>query len=221
MGLAAIMAVSALSVSAMAAETADETDVERVKVYEENADGSISEYTIEVDIPENASESEKKDIIFNTACSTMNDGISLYGVDGTPVLTKTRREIVGNTGGDNGSLIGEFRSLYTRGSIGFLFTEISNVKWFNVSLTNTALTEDQDGYKWFKTGIVASNIDATEDDYDAVVWYAHDLAPSEAGWNGSNLDINKDDHYSVSVSCEKNSVNRSSYAAVTVYQRPY
>ena len=139
MGCAAVMAMSVMSMSAFAAK--NESTVTEV-IYTENVNsfGISEEIPVTVDIPVNATESEKNQIYLNAAYNALNKSeISLSSVNAyEEIYSETDRRIPADNGSgyNTNSLIGEFKAT---GSNGFalLTKNPENLSSYNISFLNT------------------------------------------------------------------------------------
>lgn len=143
MGLAAIMAVSAMSISAFAADV--ETYSEVVHTYKINDNGERELIDVNVDIPIDATEEEKDQIYFSAAYSAVNDIMPFATNAYSQIFTQKDRPIPHSqhSGVNNDSLIGTFTATGTRG-FAVKISNPTNLKSYNMSFSN-----EDTGRNWY------------------------------------------------------------------------
>ena len=156
MCLAAVMAMSVMSMSAFAEES--EMLTETVNTYVENDNGALECVSIDVSIPKNASEEEKNDAYLKAAyfaafgeeMPDYDTAVSLDepGIAPASALNPIENFNVGvnqsNGGGTNGTIINTYRG--GSGGFGILISSYSNLLTYNLSFENGT-----NGDTWYDT----------------------------------------------------------------------
>lgn len=205
MGCAAIMAMSAMSMSAFAEESDVITEVAHTYITDDNGEMKVIDF--EVSIPADATKQESDEILINAAYAARSKSsvapLSVNGISYNLLLQENNFAIPHNTesGVNNNNTVGTASTTVGTSGLAIVLSSITNLQTFNISFKNIT-----SGVMWFDMDRPVNS--------GRYVYFPN----GEENYEGRSFIYNAGKSYQIKLSGTRYNVAGNSSADVSVYE---